>query len=162
MKLTKQEILKLAVAIMYRGLLIDLAGAIFFFVAGQLVRSSGLVTPVKPEPLNLLGYGLVAVSAVEILLIALLKRKWVTSGSPQLRMMKNRTVLYRQLKLLFVILYFVALTPSLYGFLYYILGGREEMFVIMLALTLVGYMLTRIRPDDLEKAVGDIELEDPG
>jgi len=162
MKLTNQEILKLAVSIMYRGLYIDLIGAAFFFVVGQLVRSSGLVTPVQQEPLKLLGYSLLAVSAIEILMVVILRRKWITAGSPQLRLIRKRDAFYRHLKLLFVILFLVALTPSLYGFLFFILGGTEEIFMIMLAMTLVGYMLVRIRPDDLEKAVGECDLEDPG
>ena|GEM_PF-2683688 len=162
MKLTKQEILKLAVSIMYRGLFIDLIGAALFFVVGQLVRRSELLTPVEPEPLVLLGYSLVAVSAIEIFMIVVLKKRWITRDSPSLRAIRNRDTFYRHLKLLFMILYIVALTPSLYGFLFFILGGSEDIFMIMLAITLVGYMLVRIRPDDLEKAIGDFDLEDPG
>jgi hypothetical protein len=162
MKLTRQEILKTAVSIMYRGLLIDLVGAAVFFVAGHLVRRSEIIAPVEPEPLKLLGYGLIAVSAVEILMVVILKRKWLSKDSPQLRAIRRRRPFLRQIKLLFVILYLVALTPSLYGFLYFILGGAEELFVIMVAITLVGYMLTRARPNDLEKIVGEFDLEDTG
>ncbi len=162
MKLTRQEILKLAVSIMYRGLCIDLIGAAFFFVVGQLVRSSELLTPVEPEALSLLGYSLVAVSAIEIFMVVILKKKWINKESPSLRLIKNRNAFYRHLRLLFMILYIVALTPSLYGFLFFILGGSEDIFMVMLAITLVGYMLVRIRLDDLEKAIGNFDLEDPG
>lgn len=162
MKLTKQEILKLAVSVMYLGLFIDLIGAAVLFVSGQLVRKYELVTPVEPEGLTFLGYSLIAVGIIEVLMVVILKRRWISSKSSQLRTIKTRDVFYRHLRMLFIILYLIALTPSLYGFLYFILGGTEENFMILLAITLVGYMLTRMRPTSLEEAVGDIELEDPG
>jgi hypothetical protein len=162
MKLTKQEILKLAVSIMYFGLFIDLIGAAVLFAAGQLVRRYELVTPVEPEGLAVLGYSLIAVGVIEILMVVILKKRWISDKSPQLRSIRKRDVFYKHLRILFVILYLIALTPSLYGFLYFILGGTEENFMILLAITLVGYMLTRMRPNNLEEALADIELEDPG
>lgn len=162
MKLTKQEILKLAVSVMYLGLFIDLIGAVVLFVTGQMVRKYELITPVEPEGLTFLGYSLIAVGIIEILMIVILKKRWISSKSPQLHAIKKRDAFYRHLRLLFIILYLIALTPALYGFLYFILGGTEENFMILLAITLIGYMLTRMRPNGLEEAVGDIELEDPG
>jgi hypothetical protein len=162
MKLTKQEILKLAVSVMYLGLFIDLIGAAVLFVAGQIVRKYELVTPVEPEGLTVLGYSLIGVGIIEILMIVILKKRWISSKSPQLNAIKKRDAFYRHLRLLFIILFLIALTPALYGFLYFILGGTEENFMILLAITLIGYMLTRMRPNVLEEAVGDIELEDPG
>ncbi len=162
MKLTEQEILKLAVSVMYLGLFIDLIGAAVLFAAGQIIRKYELVTPVEPEGLTVLGYSLIAVGIIEILMVVILRRRWISSKSPQLRTIKKRDVFYRHLRILFVILFLITLTPSLYGFLYFILGGTEENFMILVAITLIGYMLTRMRPTSLEEAVGDVELEDPG
>jgi hypothetical protein len=162
MKLTRQEILKLSVALMHLGLLIDLVGAALFFLLGQLVRRWEIVGAVDAEPLRMLGYTLLAVSASEIVMVFILRRRWINSRSNQLRAIRDRQVLGRQLKLMFAMLYLVALTPALYGFLYYILGGSERMFVIMLVTTLLGYMVIRVRPDDIEDAIGDFDFEDPG
>ncbi len=162
MKLTRQEILKLAATIMYWGLLIDLVGAALLFVLGHQVRDTGLISRVPAENLRILGYSLIALSGLEIVVVVILKRRWVCKDSAPLATIRRRDVLARQLRLLFIILYLVAFTPSLYGFLYFILGGTEQLFVTMLAITLVGYMLTRIRPDSLEEVVGELDLEDPG
>lgn len=160
MKLTRQEILKLAVSTMYIGLLIDLIGPGVFYVAGQLIRGSNIVSAVKQEPLQMLGYMLLFVSAAEIALVVVLRRRWINAKSPQLRLARQRPVFYRQLKIMFIILYLIALTPSVYGFLYFILGGKESFFVLMLVISLIGYMLIKMKPDAMEEALGDIELED--
>ncbi len=162
MKLTRQEILKLSVSLMHLGLLIDLVGAALFFLAGQLMRRWEVVGAVEAESLRMLGYTLLAVSALEIVMVFVLRRRWINSRSNQLRAIRDRQVLGRQLRLMFAMLYLVALTPALYGFLYYILGGSEGMFVMMLVATLIGYMVIRVRPDDIENAIGDFDFKDPG
>ncbi len=162
MKLTRQEIVKLAVSTMNLGLLIDLAGAALLFMIAQFLRSQGVVEPVTSDKLDYLGYGLLFVGAVEIVLVFVLRRRWISAESQQLAAIAKRSNFYKHFKLSFVILYFIALTPSIYGFLFYILGGRENLFVFMLVETLVGYMAIRIRPDALEKAIGNFDLEDPG
>jgi hypothetical protein len=159
-KLTKQEILKLSVAIMYLGLLINLAGGAVFYTLGRIVKRAEIVTPVEAGPLQTLGYALMAVSVMEVAIAVVLKRKWISSKSPQLSPIRKRVAFHRQVKILFAILFVLALSPSLYGFLFYILGGDERLFVLMVVCTLIGYMLIRVRPDSLEKAVGDLELED--
>jgi len=160
MKLTRQEILKLAVSTMYIGLLIDLIGPGVFYVAGQLIRGSNIVSAVEPEPLQMLGYMLLFVSAAEIALVVVLRRRWINAKSSQLRLARQRPVFYRQLKIMFIILYLIALTPSVYGFLYFILGGKESFFVLMLVISLIGYMLIKMKPDAMEETLRDIELED--
>lgn len=162
MKLTRQEIAKLAVSTMNLGLLIDLAGAALLFVIAQFLRNQGIVEAVRSEKLNYLGYGLLFVGAVEILLVFVLRRRWISPESEQFAAIKKRPTFYKHFKLSFVILYFIALTPSIYGFLFYLLGGQENLFVFMLVETLIGYMAIRIRPDGLEKAIGMYDLEDPG
>lgn len=162
MQLTRQEILKLTVSLMNLGLMIDLVGAALLFVIGNLIRKLELIVPVDPGRLNLLIYSLIGVSVIELVLVVVLRKRWICAESPQLRAIKKREVLARHLKLLFSILYLVSLTPALYGFLYFILGGADEFFVILLAITMIGYMLIRVRPDDLEKALEKVDLEDPG
>ncbi|MBU1320682.1 MAG: hypothetical protein KKG33_03055 [candidate division Zixibacteria bacterium] len=161
MQLTRQEILKLSVSVMYIGLLVDLGGAALFYLVGQFLRSQGIITLVPAESLDMLGYGLLAVSAAEIATIVVLKRRWISARSPQLRSIRKREVFYRQLKLMFATLFLVTLTPALYGFLYFVLGGTETLFILLIVATMIGYMLIRVRPNDLQKSIGSIELEDP-
>ena len=162
MKLTRQEILKLSVSLMHLGLLIDLMGVALFFLAGQLLHRWGIIAVVEVESLRILGYALLVMTVSEVGMVFILRRKWINSKSTQLRSIHDRQLLVKQLKLMFTMLYLVALSPALYGFLYYILGGSENMFVLMLAGTLVGYMVIRVKPDDIANAVGDFEFEDPG
>lgn len=161
MELTRQELLKLSVSTMKIGLLIDLGGAAVFYIIGQLLRNEHVITSSSSDSLEVLGYGLIAVSVAEIFTAVVLRRKWVRSGSPYLRTIVKRTLLYRQLKLLFAVLFLIALTPALYGFLYFILGGTETVFVLLVVATMIGYMLIRVRPNDLERSIGSMDLENP-
>jgi len=160
-KLTKQELLKLSVSIMHIGLLLDLGGAAVFYLGGQLLRSEELASQSASESLTMLGYGLIAVSAAEIFTAVMLRKKWVHSDSPYFRTITKRAVFYRQFKLLFTVLFLITLTPAVYGFLYYILGGTETVFILLIVATMIGYMLIRVKPNDLEKSIGSLDLEDP-
>lgn len=162
MKLTRQEIVKLAVSTMNLGLIIDLAGAAILFVIAQFLRSQGLIEPVQSDQLDTLGYGLLIVGAVEIVLAFILRRRWISSSSPQLSAIKKRDIFYKHIKITFLILFLIALSPAIYGFLYFMLGGAEDIFILILVESLIGYMAIRIRPDALEREIGDFNLEDPG
>jgi hypothetical protein len=154
--------MKLAVSLMNMGLMIDLVGAAILFALGHFIRHASGVDAIEPDSVQILGYTLLAASAAELVLVFVLRRRWVNGRSPQLRALTNRESLHRQLRIMFLILFLVALSPSVYGFLYFIMGGSESIFVLMLASTLLGYMLVRMRPDDLESALEDVDVEDPG
>jgi len=158
MKLTEQEYLRMSVSLMNLGLLIDLVGAGVLFVAGQFLRSQGVVQPVESSAIETLGYALLAVSICELIVLFRLKSRWMKPSGYTKEALRDRNKFHAQLKVVFSIMYLIALSPAIYGFLYYVLGGSESLFMIFLVLTLGGYMLTRVRPSHLERAFGEIDF----
>jgi len=159
MRMTQQDFLRLSVSLMNLGLIIDLVGAGILFVAGQILRSQGIVEPVDSEAIGTLGYVLLAISAAELLVLLRLKSRYTKPSGYPLERRNDRGNFEGQLRVVFSIMYLIALSPAIYGFLYYMLGGTESLFVIFIVITLVGYMIARVKPRDLERAFGEIDFE---
>ena len=149
MKPSESEITSLALKLLYIGLGIDVAGAVILFFGGISLADRGLRGDVEIESLQILGYVLLAVAVIELLVVVVLKKKWLYAGSDILSRAKSYKQLSSQLVVLHIILYFVALSPAIYGFLYYMLGGDQQQFVLMACLTLIGYMMVRPRPQKI-------------
>ncbi len=146
--------------ILYIGLGICVGGTVAFYLGGLVLDQYGFISEVPAEDLRVLGYALLAVSAIELGVAYLLKRKWFRSDNPMFAGAKSFQQLRGQLLTLYIILYVVALSPAVYGFLFYILGGQQDLFTLMCCLSLLGYMMIRPRPDFIHKIVEPFDFED--
>jgi len=158
-KASEYEISKLAMRLLYRGLLIDVGGAAVLFFLGLFLADRGIRAVEPAQELRILGYALLAVAVVELLIVAVLKRRWLTPGNIRFSPAGSFPRFATQVMILYIILYVVALSPAVYGFLFFMLGGTQDMFVLMCCLTLIGYMLIRPRPEFIARLVEPFDFD---
>jgi len=159
-KPSKYEISRLAMRILYIGLFIDVVGAAVLFFGGMFLESRGLAGSVPMEELKIFGYALLAVSLLELVVIFVLKKKWLTPNNPMFGQTESFKKLSGRILTLYIILYFLALSPAIYGFLFFMMGGVRDMFVLMACLTLIGYLLARPRPAFIEELLEPFDFDD--
>jgi hypothetical protein len=145
--------------ILYTGLLIDVGGAVALYLIGLYLESQGYIQVAEPGSIDILGYVLLGVSAIELLVIIFLKKKWLTPSSLGQTAVRSFKILKGRIMTLYLILFFVALSPAIYGFLFFLLSGLQDMFTLMACLTLLGYLMVRPRPEFIEKLVEPFEFE---
>ncbi len=145
--------------VLYTGLLIDVGGAVALYLIGLYLESQGYIQVAEPGSIDILGYVLLGVSAIELLVIIFLKKKWLTSSSLGQTAVRSFKILKGRIMTLYLILFFVALSPAIYGFLFFLLSGLQDMFTLMACLTLLGYLMVRPRPEFIEKLVEPFEFE---
>lgn len=159
MKVPEHEISRLALRILYIGLAIDVAGAIILFVVGLVLENRGLISVQSGSNIDILGYALLGVSVLELLVIVVLKRKLLNPSNPALIQAKRYGELVGRIMTFYIILYFVALSPAIYGFMFYMLSGLQDMFTLMACLTLIGYLMVRPRPDFIARLVEPFDFD---
>jgi hypothetical protein len=159
-KPSKYEVSRLAMRILYIGLFIDVVGAAVLFFGGMFLESKGLTGSVPMQELKIFGYALLAVSILELVVIFVLKKKWLTPNNPMFAETRFFKQLSGRIQILYIILYFLALSPVIYGFLFFMMGGVRDMFVLMACITLIGYLLVRPRPAFIEGLLEPFDFND--
>jgi len=159
-KPSNYEISGLAMKILYLGLFIDIVGAVVIFFGGTYLVDNVLEKIADPDKMKVFGYVLLAVSFTELIAIFFIKRNFFNPES--IKRMNPRTFkqFSGQIKVYYLILYFLAFAPSIYGLLYYYLCGDQNMFVLMVCITLIGYLLIRPRPSFIEKMAEPFDFEE--
>jgi hypothetical protein len=158
-KVPEHEISRLALRILYIGLAIDVAGAIILFVVGLVLENRGLINVQSGSNIDILGYALLGISVLELLVIVVLKRKLLNPSNPALSQAKRYKELVGRIMTFYIILYFVAFSPAIYGFMFYLLSGLQDMFTLMACLTLIGYLMVRPRPDFIARLVEPFDFD---
>lgn len=160
MKPSEYEISGLSMKILYIGLFINVVGAVIVFFGGTYLVDNVLEKIADPEKMKVFGYALLAVSIIELVAIFFMKRNFFNPDN--IKRMNPRTFMQfaGQIKVYYLILYFLAFAPSIYGLLYYYLCGDQNMFVLMICITLIGYMMIRPKPSFIQKMVEPLEFDD--
>ena len=130
------------------GLLLDVFVPAILFALGLFLRSQGVGA--KPlEGLNILLWVLLAVSAGEVLAIYVIKKKILYARNiPKVEktgMSKERIFFTSGL-----ILFSLSLSPAIYGFIYFLLGGMKERFVIFIGITLLCFLLFKPKLEEMK------------
>jgi len=135
----------------YLGLVINLMVPAALLTAGAFINN--ILTAdfvMAAESLNMLKWILVGVSVIEVGVAFFLKRKLFGN------LFKNtgdnvdmKAQLLMATKIMLVI-HVMSATPVVYGFIYHILGGTIEGFLLIIIINLSGYQLCRARKSDYE------------
>jgi len=129
--------------VIYLGLFLNLFIPVAIVCLARFLRSKG-VGEHPVSSLNFLLVVLLAISAGEILTIYLFKKKLSKESA-----FLQGTVLAEEWQNSFfrfhIIIFFLALSPTLYGFIYFILGGKLAWFLIFGAVTLLCFRI--LKPD---------------
>ena len=146
--------------LLYLGLVMNVFIPVLFLFLGIFLRSQGLNGHLQ-NGLNMLFGVLMALSLCEIPILYLVRKKTLSA----------RTA-YRQShpqadadQLLFqwaAVIFCLAFSPTVYGLVYFFLGGMPERFVLLVAVTLVCFMLFKPKSDEIRTFVENnhIPVED--
>lgn len=139
------------------GLLLDVFIPAILFSLALFLRSQGV--GVKPvEGLNILLWVLLAVSAGEVLTIYLIKKKILFARN--ILKTKKESVPVEQIFLTSgLILFSLSLSPAIYGFIYFLLGGIKERFVLFIGITLLCFLLFKPKLEEMKSIKNN--LSDP-
>jgi hypothetical protein len=130
------------------GLLLNVFVPAILFALGLFLRSRGV--GIKPvEGLDILLPVLLTISAAEILTIYLFKKKSLFAHKV-LQSKKENVSAERILFTAGLILFSLSLSPAIYGFVYFLLGGLEEKFVIFIGITLLCFLLFKPKLEEMK------------
>lgn len=130
------------------GLLLNVFVPAILFSLGLFLRSKG--GGAKPfEGLDILLWILLAVSAGEVLAIYLIKKR-ILFAQNNSRVEKENTSAERIFFTSGLILFSLSLSPAIYGFVYFLLGGMKERFVIFIGITLLCFLLFKPKLEEMK------------
>jgi hypothetical protein len=134
--------------LLYRGLLLDVFVPAALFSLALILRTQGVGTK-SFEGLDMLLWVLLGVSAGEVLAIYLIKKKILFARN--MSKANEENIFQGQMFLRSaLILFSLSLSPALYGFVYFLLGGMVERFVIFIAITLLCFLLFKPKLEEMK------------
>lgn len=139
--------------ILKRGLAINLLMPLILLGIGYVLREAGIVrdTPLLDDEMHrLLLYILGAIAIGELAMAVYLKKR-ILNASQFLGTGGSFPVFAERCRSKTILIFLIAASPAIYGFVLFVLGGTIEQFVFFLLISLVGFRLTRPGKDDLEK-----------
>ena len=143
--------------ILQLGILMDIfLPAVIFFLAIYL--RDRFFSIKSPMDLNMIFYVLLVLSAAEAITIFILKTK---SWRPYIRRKFQENPQLTIEKGLFgfgTIIYVLCFSPTIYGLVYYILGGTWEHFALFVAITFLFFQLFKPKMEELEKLTMDLNI----
>jgi hypothetical protein len=141
---------ELQTKILYLGVVLDVFLPFILAIIAYAIKNS------KPEiktdfSLDILLYALLFISAGDLLVCFILKKKMFSDISSTTELSSN--LAKEELIFKYTILIFsLCLAPSIYGFVYYLLGGTLERYVLFVVITMVGHQFLKPRDRDFKKA----------
>jgi hypothetical protein len=133
------------------GLVLNVFTPMVLIVLGGLVMTRGIDVGTMKD-LELFFWVLIAVALSEIPAIYLVKKTLLSRGKPSMRESESVTAeqtLYR----VGIIIFSLSLAPSIYGLVYYLLGGTFERFVLFAALTLFCFILFKPKLEEVSSFI---------
>jgi len=136
--------------ILQLGILMDIFLPVVIFFLAIYLRDR-FFSIKSPMDLNMIFYVLLALSAAEAITIFILKTK---SWRPYIKRKFQENPKLSVEKGLFgfgTIIYVLCFSPTIYGLVYYILGGTWEHFALFVAMTFILFQLFKPKMEELEK-----------
>jgi hypothetical protein len=143
---------------LYLGIIMNVFVPAILVILGIFLRSKGIGTsPIKS--LNLMLIILLAVSASEVFFVIFFRKKFFLSGNDQKEKTSIKTGTEDEFIRYTLIIFSLCLSPTIYGLVYYLLGGTLQWFVIFACITLICF---RFFKPGLEQVRKFIRLEEIG
>lgn len=138
--------------VIYWGLLLNVFLPAIFVILGLYLRSKGVgMNPIKG--LDFLFMILLLVSATEIFFVFFFRKKFFLSANQLDDKAKVKTGTEEDFIRYSLVLFSLCLSPTIYGFVYYLLGGTLEWFVIFACITLICFRFFKPSLEQMEKFV---------
>ena len=141
---------------------------VIFFLAVYLRDRLIQAQPVKN--LDLFFYVLLAVSLSEAAAIFIIKRQFSArftrknagqgfSPAPETPDVSIQQPANRNLLSFAIIIFAICFSPTIYGLIYYLLGGTWERFALFVAITFLLFQLFKPKMEELEKFLSDSKIK---
>ncbi len=135
------------------GLSMNVLAPVMLIIVGAVLRAKG-VSIEGQKDLNVLFWVLLAVALSEIPAIHIVRKTLLSSRRLSEKKRVHLTV--EQLLVRWgVITFSLALAPSIYGLIYYLLGGSLERFVLFAAITLFCFLVFKPKEEQISSFIRD-------
>lgn len=142
----------------YLGLLLNIFVPAILVVLGLYLRSKGVGTnPIKG--LDLLLIVLLFVSATEVFFVFFFRKRFFSGGNHLKEKATMKTGTEDDFIRYSLILFSLCLSPTIYGFVYYLLGGTLKWFIIFALITFICF---RFFKPGFEQTKEFIKFDDDG
>lgn len=129
------------------GLLMNVFAPVVLIFVGAVVKARGVNVGAVSD-LGLFFWILIAVAFSEIPAIYIVKRSFL-SGSRAFQKNRGRSTTEQALLRKGIIIFSLALAPTVYGLVYYLLGGTLERFVLFAAITLFCFVVFKPKQEEI-------------
>jgi hypothetical protein len=137
--------------LIYLGLVLNVLVPAFILSLGIFLKSRGIGGDMRTG-MDTFFWVLIAVTVSEIPVIYLIRR--TTLSARRAYQESHPQASAGQLLLQWGVLIFsVSLSPAVYGFIYYLMGGTQERFVLFVAFTLLCFMLFKPKLEELHSFI---------
>ena len=133
------------------GLVLNVLVPVILLSAGVFLKARG-VCGSPGSDLGILFWVLIAVALSEIPVIYIIKRSFL-SGSKDFQKSRGHATAEQSLLQWGVIIFSLALAPTIYGLVYYLLGGTLERFVLFVAITLFCFLVFKPKLEEISSFV---------
>ena len=141
---------------LYLGMIMNVFVPAILVIVGIFLRSKGIGTsPIKS--LDLMLIILLAVSASEVFFVIFFRKKFFLNGNGQKENATIKTGTEDDFIRYSLIIFSLCLSPTIYGLVYYLLGGTLQWFVVFVCITLICFRFFR---PSLEQVKRYIRYED--
>ena len=143
--------------LIYMGLFMNLIAPLSLLGIGFILRHSAFLGEQHLD-VELIMFILLGVSLIGLIVIWFFKKRWL--ASPESLKMKRveqiesslAKVTSEKTGLTFaLVIYSLCLSPSIYGFVGFLLGGSLSWFILFMAMTLAGFLLFKPKEEELKK-----------
>lgn len=140
---------------LYLGLALNLALPLVFLAIGFLLRKNGVGTNPIPN-LKLFFWVLIFISVGELLAIFIFKKSFFAKVSRKSQMGLSQIPIQKSILTFSVVIFILCLAPSIYGFVYFLLGGKVEEFLLFIAITFLGFRIFRPNLEEIKQLTGAV------
>lgn len=138
------------------GIIMNVFVPAILVILGIFLRSKGIGTS-SIKSLDLMLIILLIVSVTEIFFVFLFRKKFFLGGNQQKEKAGIKTGTEDDFTRYSLIIYSMCLSPTIYGFVYYLLGGTLQWFIIFALITFICF---RFFKPSLEQVKRFIKYED--
>jgi len=129
------------------GLVLDVLVPVILISVGAFLKARGVGESARGD-LRVFFWALIVVALSEIPVIHIIKRDFL-SGSKAFQKNRGHATAEKTLLQLGVIIFSLSLAPTIYGLVYYLLGGTLEKFVLFVAITLFCFLVFKPKPEEV-------------
>jgi hypothetical protein len=134
------------------GLLMNVGMPAVIVFVGGLLRAQGIAGQTGQKELTIFFWALAVVALSEIPVIYIIRRSLLSGGKAFMKHRGEMTI-QRSLYQWGMMIFSLALAPSIYGLVYYLLGGTLEKFVLFAALTLFCFLVFKPKLEEIESFI---------